>query len=77
MSMPAPNPAGGSFIPAPAAIKKVERDNWHGLNNTSLEVLKLAVEMNKGQTISAENLVEYAQKLYKWTTEYDAGESGP
>jgi len=77
MSMPAPNTAGGSFIPAPAAIKRAERENWQGLNTTSLEVLKLAVEMNKGQTVSAESLVEYAQKLYKWTVEYDAGESGP
>lgn len=77
MSMPAPNPAGGTFIPAPSHIEKVKRDNWQGLNTTSLEVLKLAVEMRKGQPTTAEELTAYAQTLYMWTVEYSPGESGP
>lgn len=77
MSMPAPNPAGGTFIPAPSHIEKVKRDNWQGLNTTSLEVMKLAVEMNKGKDVSAEALTAYAQSLYTWVISYDSGESGP
>ena len=78
MNLPAPSAVSdGRFTQDPAHTKAKSRENWHTCNATSLEVLKLAVQVIGPSNPSAAALTAYAQDLYAWVTTYDPNEQGP
>lgn len=79
MTMPLPPPVQpngaqikAEFIPNPAyqAAKAQEKatERSDKLESTAIEILKLAVEANTGQTLTAQQLADYAELLWRWTT---------
>lgn len=74
-AMPSPLPPGvprAHFIPDPVDVArkaeehKVQRSDK--LEATAIEVLKLALDANKGHDLTAKQLADYAELLWRWTT---------
>lgn len=53
-------------VPDATARRNIERSDK--LESTAIDILKLAVEATKGQTLTASDLAAFAEVLWQWTT---------